>query len=119
MDGMPENSNGLPKLSSSRNAEHREGGRVAPQALTILLVEDRQEDADAVRRALNPPDHVRFDVEHCTSVEDALVELQQSTFAAALLDLNLPDSNGVDTIAAVRKRFDGPVVILSSFQDET
>jgi two-component system, cell cycle response regulator len=87
------------------------------QAITVLLVEDNPRDAALVLRALG--DRVpRFDVSTVSTLADALISLNRSSFDVILLDIVLPDSDGFATIAAIRKAAPAlPLIVLTGFAD--
>jgi signal transduction histidine kinase len=84
----------------------------------VLLIEDNPGDADLVRLRLveSQPD-VKVDCVH--RLADALLSLDREPPSLVLLDLNLPDSRGSDTVRRVRERVPNvPVVVLSGQDDE-
>lgn len=83
----------------------------------ILLVEDNAADARLVELALADVDDARFDVEHVERLSQAL-DVTDQGFDAVLLDLSLPDSHGLDTVALFKAaRPDLPIIVLSGQQD--
>src|SRR5438034_10281514 len=87
--------------------------------IKVLLVEDDQNDAFLLQRALAKSGPARFDVEHVEQLHAALQRLREGRFDAALLDLSLPDSMGLDTLNALRSQDPSvPVVILSGNDNE-
>jgi signal transduction histidine kinase/DNA-binding response OmpR family regulator len=87
--------------------------------LKILLVEDNPGDADLIQEMLPATDESGFTV-HCVSrLSDAVSHLKEKEADLALLDLDLPDSQGIDTVrlahAAAPKT---PIVVLTGNQDE-
>lgn len=93
------------------------GGRA--DALPVLLVEDEPGDARLVRELLREVEP-RYQLQTVASLAEALRQLSQQRFAAVLLDLGLPDSQGLPTLRAVLQA-SGPVplVVLSGRDDET
>ena len=85
----------------------------------LLLVEDESHDAAFIQRMLAEWPSARFEVEHCTRLAEALERLTETTFDVVLLDLSLPDSQGLPTFEAVQQHAPGmPIVVLSGFDDE-
>jgi DNA-binding NarL/FixJ family response regulator len=84
----------------------------------ILIVEDHPLMADALRVHLQRllPQMVCV---HAHSLQQALLCLQQAAgFSLVMLDLNLPDSQGLDTLNAFcAARPMGPLVVLSAVDD--
>ena len=69
----------------------------------VFLVEDDAQDAVRIRRALaGDPDSPRsFHLEHVTSLRAAKERLSQGALDVALLDLQLPDSRGIETLLRI------------------
>lgn len=89
-----------------------------PQLLRILLVEDNEGDALLVQEHLATTSVV-FDIEHAVRLADARRLLADDSFDLVLLDLSLPDSNGLDTLRGVRSSAPGtPVVVLTGQLDD-
>ncbi len=95
-----------------------------------MLVEDSPDDALLIRELLADARQAEFDVVHVDQLSTALERLvagrtdggkiDGGTFDVVLLDLQLPDSRGLDTFRAVQKAAPtAPVVVLSGFEDET
>jgi signal transduction histidine kinase/CheY-like chemotaxis protein len=87
--------------------------------LRILLVEDNPGDADLIQEMLPAGEDSEFSV-HCVArLEDAVSHLREKEIDLALLDLDLPDSNGIETVRIARKAAPGlPIVVLTGNQDE-
>jgi signal transduction histidine kinase len=84
----------------------------------VLLIEDNPGDADLVRlRLVESQSDVQ--VNCVTRLSDALACLELETPSLVLLDLNLPDSRGAETIRRIMQKAPNvPVVILSGQDDE-
>ena len=67
----------------------------------LLLVEDNPGDASLIRRMLSTIKG-QFRVTHVTKLSEGLELLQKGGVDAVLLDLGLPDSSGVETLARIR-----------------
>lgn len=82
----------------------------------ILLIEDDDADAVLVERALER--FPGFEMKQVARLEQALAQLADGAWDVALLDLSLPDSFGLEGVAALRSRFpDLPVVVLTGLSD--
>ncbi len=85
-------------------------------ALHILLVEDNPTDALLTEEALSTS---RFQVLGSQRLGDALGLLVAKHFDVVLLDLGLPDSQGLDTLRALRgKNAQVAIVVLTGKDDE-
>ncbi len=72
--------------------------------LKILIVEDDLIDRKQLERLLSKSDLSTSEVKHTEYLENALELMDQDDFDIALLDLNLPDSNGIDTLIKVSEK---------------
>ncbi|MDZ7270025.1 MAG: response regulator [candidate division KSB1 bacterium] len=85
----------------------------------VLLVEDNPGDARLVEIALSEPGPVHFRLERVGLLSAALRRLEKEEFDLVLLDLSLPDSQGLETVVAIRKQSPQvPVVVLTGLDDE-
>ncbi|WP_297462893.1 diguanylate cyclase [Ferrovum sp.] len=91
--------------------------------MKLLLVEDNPGDARLLNLMLlgeSPP----IELVHCESLSGALMVIEESRvsspFDAILLDLSLPDSQGVETFHRIHEVApDVPIVILTALNDKT
>lgn len=89
-----------------------------PDTQRLLLVEDMFEDAELLRRRLRKHGNSRFEVEHCSTLTEALHSLKSRRFVAVLADLGLPDAEGLEVVAALRHAApDTPVIVVSGSDD--
>jgi signal transduction histidine kinase/DNA-binding NarL/FixJ family response regulator len=85
----------------------------------ILLVEDNPGDARLLREALKDVANYQFDLEQVERLGQALERLRSEPFDVVLLDLSLPDSQGLDNLAPVRDAAPGvPILVLTGLDDE-
>jgi signal transduction histidine kinase/HPt (histidine-containing phosphotransfer) domain-containing protein len=110
------------------------------QKIHLLLIEDSPDDALLIQELLAESRQADFEVERVEWLSAAIARLAAKSgpanppeirqahkpangpvpFDAILLDLQLPDSRGLDTFRAVQKAAPSlPVVVLSGFEDET
>ena len=86
----------------------------------VLLIEDNPADARLFEKLLAKKQDIRFDVTSISSLEKGLAWLEDHTADAVVLDLGLPDSNGLDTFRAVRSKYSElPIIVLSGLDDES
>lgn len=84
------------------------------KTLRLLLVEDNPGDQELVRDWLGDGTICRFEVSAVATLEGAREAISSSTFDAVVLDLSLPDSQGVETISRLRAACDDvPILVLS------
>ncbi|GAA0386316.1 response regulator [Brevundimonas terrae] len=80
--------------------------------MRVLVVEDDPVIADGLRIGLRERGYV---VELLHTVEEALAALETTPFDAAILDLGLPDGDGLDVLRFIRsKALDTSVIVLTA-----
>ncbi|OQD52997.1 DNA-binding response regulator [Streptomyces phaeoluteigriseus] len=82
--------------------------------MRVLLVEDDEPVAESLRRGLK---RYGFEVEWVTTGTAALSH--PGPYDVVLLDLGLPDTDGLDVCRALRGRGDVPIIVISARSDET
>lgn len=88
-------------------------------ALTILLIEDSDLQARVIQRELAQSPRTSFSVEKASRLADGLERGARGGVDAVLLDLNLPDSQGVETFVRLSAQLPTlPVVILTISDDD-
>jgi diguanylate cyclase (GGDEF)-like protein/PAS domain S-box-containing protein len=85
----------------------------------ILLIENDPPAADKIRAALTSVGAGSFDVEWVRRLSDGLDRLNQKGIAAVLLELSLPDSNGIESFDKLFAAApDVPILILGGNANE-
>lgn len=89
------------------------------QPLKILLVEDNPGDALLIRVMLAKVGGSQTTLDRADRLSDALKRLDLGGINAVLLDLSLPDSQGLETFNRIYERVPQiPILILTSHDDE-
>src|SRR5690349_8065758 len=89
------------------------------QPIRALIVDDDQADAEITRLALAQAARRQFQVDRVARLADALARLRSAAFDVVLLDLGLPDSQGLATLQRIREENDDiPIVVLTGLSDE-
>jgi diguanylate cyclase (GGDEF)-like protein len=89
-------------------------------ALKVLVVEDDAAYADLLAHLLAEACGASCHVRCVVRLAKAVAELASAPADLVLLDLNLPDSRGVETVLALRNEApDVPVVVVTSLPDES
>jgi DNA-binding NarL/FixJ family response regulator len=89
----------------------------APQ-LVVLLVEDNPGDARLIRIMLAEPGYAPVRLVHVDRLAAALERVRHSDITVVLLDLGLPDSQGLETFVELRDAVPHlPIVVLSGDTD--
>ena len=85
----------------------------------FLLVEDSESYARLLTTMLGSAEETTS-VKHCTTLKEALESVELEDFSAILLDLVLPDSQGLETVEQMCKHAHGiPIVVLTGNADQT
>lgn len=94
----------------------------SPKRVNALMVDDDPEALLLMGIRLNEacgPD-TQFALEGAESLKGGLLAIEKGEFDVILLDLNLPDSRGLETVAAVHRKARGtPIVVLTGYEDES
>src|SRR5258708_3235479 len=89
------------------------------QPIQVLLVEDSTADAIVLRETLAASRDAQFVVTHVQRLTPALAQLARQPFDVVLLDLGLPESQGLSTLQRLRKQaMDIPIVVMTGLADE-
>ena len=88
-------------------------------ALTILLVEDNPDDRELLHMMLSGIQDFKFTLATAETLAQGRDKLAIESFDLILLDLGLPDSQGLDTLLAMQRATpDTPIMVLSGEADE-
>jgi signal transduction histidine kinase/DNA-binding response OmpR family regulator/GGDEF domain-containing protein len=91
----------------------------ACEPLSVLLIEDNPADARLIELALAEATSPPFRVEQVATLAAGLARLSAGDLHAVLLDLSLPDSQGLATFLRVQQQAPAiPILILTGRQDE-
>src|SRR5689334_909157 len=94
---------------------------MSDQACRILLVEDDPSDALLLREMLAQAGAPDIELVRVARLDHAIQQLSQDNFNLVLLDLSLPDAQGLDTFtqAQAQAQLSGvPIVVLTGLNDE-
>ncbi|MHC1730444.1 MAG: GAF domain-containing protein [Bacteroidales bacterium] len=87
--------------------------------IRILLIEDDLDDVLLLKDALFEVKTVIIKFSHVDNLSDGLTHLAKYKNDVILLDLNLPDSRGLETLKSILNQFPRiPVVVLSGLMDD-
>jgi signal transduction histidine kinase len=82
-------------------------------------VEDSAADVGLLSACLEETDAAQLQLTHVVRLSEALRCLQEQAYDVVLLDLGLPDSHGLDTLAQARAQGLGvPIVVLTGLDDD-
>lgn len=87
--------------------------------IKILLIEDNPGDARLIQEMISGSGRITFDLKHADRLSKGLKELTSGKISVVLLDLSLPDSQGLGTFARLHEsKPDVPVIVLTGLADE-
>jgi len=87
--------------------------------IPVLLVEDSAFDAKLIQDLFSAAGMGGFALDHAVNLADAFVRVGQKDYDCILLDLTLPEAQGLETFSAVyQKRPDVPIIALTRLDDE-
>lgn len=90
------------------------------KGIKVLLIEDNPGDARLIREMLAEVDGAGFDLHCYDRLSTGLEHLTATDTDVILLDLSLPDSQGLDTLTKVHSGAQQlPIVVLTGLDDET
>lgn len=87
--------------------------------IKVLLVEDNPGDARLIEEMLNLDDKHEYELVHSKRLDDGIKMFIKEKFDVMLLDLGLPDSDGMDTLDIMRYNApDIPIIVLTGFKED-
>ncbi len=95
------------------------------RAIRVLLIEDDPDDVLLIQEMLVGEDGCRlaspgFELARADRLSAGLERLSGQEFDVALLDLSLPDSQGLDTFVRAHEKAPGvPIIVLTGMDDQT
>ena len=96
-----------------------DSGNSETENIRILMIEDDNEDALILRRSLAKAAAGKFHLKHARRLSTGLNTITAEAFDAVLLDLNLPDETGLDTLGRVYQHAPHlPIIVLTGTDDE-
>lgn len=108
---------GLNAKVRKRRRRDASDGTMPAKGFQVLLIEDNAGDATLLKAFL-AQSPIHFAVKHAVAFEGAAEEMAREKPDAVLLDLGLPDSRGLETLAQTRKFAPNtPVVVLTGLKD--
>jgi diguanylate cyclase (GGDEF)-like protein/PAS domain S-box-containing protein len=85
----------------------------------LLLIEDNDADAHFLKELLEKVDHTHFEMAHVHSFSAAIDCLAQVKFDLILLDISLPDSQGIETLGRLLVETPHiPIIVLTGVDNE-
>lgn len=98
----------------------RNNGNVLAEHVRVLLIEGHGEDARWIERALFEAQAARFELEKASMLSAGLERIAAGGIDLCLIDLSLPDSEGLETFERLAAEAPNlPVIVLSGLADQS
>lgn len=88
------------------------------ETIRVLIIEDNAGDADLVREMLDGGGTARYEIEHAEDLQAGTLCYADRGADVALLDLGLPDSQGLETVGEARRRCPDLALVVLTGQDD-
>lgn len=86
---------------------------------SLLIIEDDAWDAKLLEALLQGATEAVLDIAHAGALAEGIDRLERGKVQLILSDLNLPDSNAIETLPRLREAApDTPIIVLSATSDE-
>jgi len=87
--------------------------------IRVLLVEDNEGDVRLMKDLVAGAEGARMELSHVCRLGDALSRLVEESFDVILLDLSLPDSQGLNTVVLAHQAAQNvPILVLTGLDDQ-
>lgn len=79
------------------------------KSLKVLVIDDESVICDACDLVLTEKGHM---VDYCKTGKTGLIAIERGTYDVILLDMKLPDIDGMEVLKSVREKMPAPCVIV-------
>jgi two-component system cell cycle sensor histidine kinase/response regulator CckA len=87
--------------------------------IKVLAIEDNPDDAELLRRMLVKAKEPSFTFLQASRLFEGLQLLREGSFDIVLLDLRLPDSEGMDSVLTIRSQSPTiPIIVFTGIADD-
>ena len=89
------------------------------EPINLLLIEDNPDDIFIIKQLLENVDHFSVKILSAETFKQGLNYISENVIHVILLDLNLPDKQGIETYLDLRKHTKNiPIIIMSAITDK-
>ena len=90
--------------------------------MKVLLIEDSKEDRDLIINYINQFEKNNIIIDECNCLKHGLTKLSSQNYDAIILDLALPESDGIETVETTLNHLGKhnkniPVIVLTGLED--
>ena len=90
--------------------------------MKVLIIDDSQTDRDLILKHLEKIEKREIKADECTCLKDGQKKLESFNYDAIILDLSLPESDGIDTVETIvghlnKHNKNTPIIILTGSDD--
>lgn len=90
-----------------------------PREIKILVIEDNLADAQLIEEMILLKEKTQWKLQHAATFKDGLRIFNENHFDIILLDLFLPDSHGLETLAQLHAhKLKIPIIVFTGMDDE-
>lgn len=86
-------------------------------AIKILIVDDDRYIQNMMVYGLSLAGGAKFDIEKCRTGRQAVNRVLQNGIGAVIMDIRMPDMNGIEAGRRIREFSDTPIIFLTAFSD--
>jgi len=87
--------------------------------INILSIEDNPGDFILLKEILNESIETKYNLVNCVNLNAGIEALKNDSFDIILLDLSLPDSNGLDSFTKLKTEIEEiPVIVMTGNEDD-
>ena len=84
------------------------------KTICVLLIEDNMDDVILIQRMLSKSKRISFNIERAERLKAGLDRLEEQGIDVVILDLGLPDSKGLNTLAKLYARIpEVPIIVMT------
>ncbi len=88
--------------------------------INVLVIDHNREDARLLQKLLAESETGDFAVECVESIDEGLERIERGSIDVLLLDLSMPESQGIQTFISVRNKTNNiPIVVLTGLNEHT
>ena len=86
--------------------------------VNVLLIEDSKESREVTEKLLQGSRSTKFNVDSAGSLSEGLEKCKKNSYDVIILDLILPNGEGLAVFKKVKQECDTPIVIVSGYEDK-